>query len=62
MLIIYLLIEDVLREKIVYTSYGANVYLTLGPRGNDLIKATVPFAKFAFPVKTKKIRKSNRGL
>ena len=61
MLIIYLLIEDVLREKNVYTSYGANVYLTLGPRGNDLIKATVPFAKFAFPVRTKKVRKTNRG-
>lgn len=52
--IIYLLLEDVLHPKIVFTAYSTIVYLILGPKGPNLLSSPNPRAEIGFPIKPKR--------
>ncbi len=49
--VIYLILEDVLHPKVVYTAYNTIVYLVLGPNGQKLLDSTNPRAEISFPIR-----------
>lgn len=50
-IVIYLILEDVLHPKVVYTAYNTIVYLVLGPNGPKLLASTNPRAEISFPIR-----------
>eukprot|EP00579_Thalassiosira_antarctica_P009771 CAMPEP_0201909238 /NCGR_PEP_ID=MMETSP0903-20130614/1079_1 /ASSEMBLY_ACC=CAM_ASM_000552 /TAXON_ID=420261 /ORGANISM="Thalassiosira antarctica, Strain CCMP982" /LENGTH=935 /DNA_ID=CAMNT_0048443729 /DNA_START=237 /DNA_END=3044 /DNA_ORIENTATION=- len=50
-IIVYLLLEDVLHPKIVYTAYSTIVYIIIGPKGPNLLSSSNPRAEMGFPMR-----------
>lgn len=55
--IVYLLLEDVLHPKVVYTAYNTIVYICLGPNGPNLLSSPNPRAEINFPIRLLSKRK-----
>ena len=55
--IVYLLLEDVLHPKVVYTAYNTIVYICLGPKGPSLLSSPNPRAEINFPIRLQSKRK-----
>jgi hypothetical protein len=55
-----LLLEDVLRPRIVYTAYNTIVYLKLGPKGQGLMNSPNPRVELHLPIRSKKNRTASK--
>ena len=60
--IVYLLLEDVLHPKVVYTAYNTIVYICLGPKGPSLLSSPNPRAEINFPIRLPKRKQTSSSL
>jgi len=52
-IVLCLMIEDVLKPKVVYGSYCNSMYIHLGPRGQGLASSPEPHVVMSFPIRQK---------